>query len=230
MAYLEKEEALSVLKLAQEGGYLDSLPEEDKYIELAEFYIAEAEKESKSNSKMKKDPTIKQILSLKSYALINKSEKAFLQYSGEDVKLEYNLPIPPDIEREPTPFPVDFTVLTEKELRRLHGEYNSYLGRAKWLLATSANRLANAVYLREDEYRKAFKDSHNKLTLVGEKPTRDLLDSLAKTTEEYKKYDLDAKNEQEKVTIYKALAEIYGGNVDRLSREATMRADEGRRY
>jgi hypothetical protein len=231
MAYLALEEARAVLSVAQEGGYEVNWPEsEDNVVDLAEFYIKEAERESKDNAKMRNDPTIKQILSLKSTALTGKSERAFQQFAGETLEFEPNLPIPQDIEREPTPLPSDFTSLADKEVRRLHGEYNSYLGRARWLLATTSNKLNSATHLRDDAYRKSYKKWDLEMQNLGQKATKDLIDAMAKEEEVYLEWDVKVRGEQEKVTIYKALVEIYSSNVSVLSREWSMRIDEEKRY
>jgi len=231
MGYLDRESALAILNVAREGGYLEELPDSDEeLIDLAQFYAKKAKEEYDTNGKMRKDPTIKAILALKSAAIDKKNEKAIDQYFGGILEFHQGLPIPSDPKEEATELPIDFTTLNDKEVRKLHAEYNSYLGRARWLLATATNSLARATHLRDDAYRKAYKHYNTELHLKEMKPTKDLVDSFAKEDEDYKTYDLDVRNEQEKVVIYKALVEIYGGNVDRLSREWTMRTDEERRY
>lgn len=224
---LDREIALNALKVAKEGGYLETIPSKTpEIIELAEFYIEQAKQESVKSAKMKRDPVIKELLNIRTLALQNKSEDAFDQFlNGNEAK--HNLPIPPDPEGDATELPRDFTSIGDKEIRRLHGEYNSYLARARWMLAVSTNHLASATHMRDDAYRKGYKTYSSKLELTEQRVTKDLIDSHVKTEEEnYKKYDTDAREAQEKTVIYKALVEIYSGNVDRLSREWTFRQQE----
>lgn len=222
--YLTEESALAVLKIAQEGGYLEtSLPENEmEILELADFYISHAQKEASSSAKMKNDPVIKQILAIRSASLEQKSERNYQEFANR----KEQLPIPPDIERDATPLPLDFTLLGDKEVRQLHGEYNAYLGRARWLLAQAINKLSDTTHLRDDAYRKAYAAVFSKLSLQDARPTKDLVDSLAKDEKEYKKYDEDVRKYNKEVVTYKALVEIYDGNVDRLSREWTFRQNE----
>ncbi len=61
----------------------------------------------------------------------------------------------------------------------------------------------------------------------GEKSKlKEVLDAEAREDPEFEKLDGEVRNHQNDVTTLKALVDIYGGNVDRLSREWTMRQDE----
>jgi hypothetical protein len=111
---------------------------------------------------------------------------------------------------------------------RLHAQYNAYAARARWLLAIATNKLAGATYLRDAEYRKVYRREYE--ATKESKPTRDLLEFAAKSSPEYESLDSAVRAFQEDVTTFKALTEIYGDNVDRLSREWTMRQDEDKRY
>lgn len=137
-----------------------------------------------------------------------------------------NLPIPEEIEHAPTPMPRDLSELTDKKVRQLSGEYNSYLGRAKWILAVATSDLANATHLRDEAYRQAMKIIARFDDDTGKKKLAAVLDAEAKDDFEYQKFNDGAREHQNRVTAYKALVEIYAGNVDRLSREWTMRQDD----
>lgn len=139
------------------------------------------------------------------------------------------LPIPPEIEREPTPMPSDIHSLGDFDVRRLMGEYNAYLGRAKWLLANAQTDLANATHLRDSALRKAFKTVHEELVKKEQRPTKDVVTSFAEEDEKVIEWNEKIREHQNHVTSLKALVEIYGGNVDRLSREATLRQYEWER-
>lgn len=213
---------LAILKAAQEGGYLDAIPEnEEDIISEANFYLQEAQKSYENG--MKGDKTIKEIVNLGKKLGEQAANELF---GSEETQLYRGLPIPPDIHHEPVPMPFDFSELGPKEIMKLHAQYNAYLGRARWMLAVTTNRLSGVVHLRDAEYRRAYKEISDAAKKRDEKPTKDYIDSLAREYEAYLDYDNKAKLHSEDVVSYKALVEIYSGNVDRLSREWTMRQDE----
>lgn len=217
---------LSILKLAQEGGYLDVIPEdEEDIIREANFYLAEANKAYEDG--MKGDKTIQAIRNLGKE--LGKKEVGDI-FGAEKIELYRGLPVPEDLHGEPSPMPLDFTELGDKQLRKLHGEYNAYLARARWMLAVMSNKLSNAIHLRDAEYRRAYREISDQGRIKEEKFTKDYIDSLAREDDAYIDFDNKAKLHGENVVSYKALVEIYGGNVDRLSREWTMRQDEEKRY
>lgn len=213
---------LAILKAAQEGGYLDKIPENDEdIISEANFYLQEATKSYENG--MKGDKTIKEIVNLGKKLGQNAVDELF---GSNETQLFRGLPVPPDIHNEPVPMPFDFSDLTPKELMKLHAQYNAYLGRARWMLALVTNKLSAAVHLRDAEYRRAYREISDAAKKKDEKPTKDYIDSLAREDTAYIDYDNKARLHGEDLVSYKALVEIYSGNVDRLSREWTMRQDE----
>jgi len=147
-------------------------------------------------------------------------------YSESDLSIE-GLPVPKSTEEAvPYDMPTDLTDLGDKELRRLHSAFNSYLGRARWLLAIATSNLANATHLRDEAYRSSYLYNYRKSTMEGEKLTQPVLENLSKDTEEYKEWNEKVNKHNKDVTSWRALVEIYGGNVERLSREWTMRTDQ----
>ena len=215
---------LAILKAAQTGGYLDALPEDSEdIIKEAHFYLAEATKAYEDG--MKGDKTIKEIMNL--------GKKLNYQTDGpilgsDEVMLYRGLPIPEDLHGEPTKLPEDFTQLSPKEIMRLHSIYNAYAARARWMLAIATNKMANVTHLRDAEYRRAYSEIHEANS--EKKLTQPLLDAAARNDPEFIKLNDRVKVFTEDVTTLKALTEIYYGNVDRLSREWTMRQDEDKRY
>jgi len=216
---------LAILKAAQAGGYLEKLPEDpEDIIKEANFYLAEATKAYEEDG-MKGDKAIKEIINLGKKLGAQTDEEIF---GSDKPEVFRGLPVPENPRHDPTPLPVDFTELSPKEIRRLHAEYNAYAARARWMLAVTTNKLAGVVHLRDAEYRSAYKQIHE--DNVEKKLTQPLLEAAAKQTEEYVKLDNKASIYQTDVNSYKALAEIYVGNVERLSREWTMRQDEDRNH
>jgi hypothetical protein len=205
---------------------LDKIPENDEdIVSEANFYLQEATKSYENG--MKGDKTIKEIVNLGKKLGQNTVDELF---GSDETHLFRGLPVPPDIHNEPVPMPFDFSELTPKELMKLHAQYNAYLGRARWMLAVMTNSLAGVISIRDAEYRRAYREIFEESTNNGVKLTKDYIDSLAREDVAYVDYDNKAKLHNEDVVSYKALVEIYGGNVDRLSREWTMRQDEEKRY
>ena len=140
------------------------------------------------------------------------------------------LPIPQSVsETDPYDMSVDVTDLGDKAVRRLYSAFGSYLSRVRWLLAIAESNLSNATHLRDAEYRVLYSNISKSLTLRGERATKDLVDSLAKEEESYKEWDDKVEKHTREVIHWKALRDIYGGNVERLSREWTMRQAEWER-
>jgi len=137
------------------------------------------------------------------------------------------LPIPkPTEEAVPYDMPTDLTDLGDKELRRLHSAFNAYLGRARWLLAIATSNLANATHVRDEEYRMGYKEAYGLAERAGTRLTKDSLDNMAKDYGPYKDWNDKVLKHSNEVTQWRALADIYSGNVDRLSREWTMRTEQ----
>jgi hypothetical protein len=213
---------LAILKAAQAGGYLDAIPENDEdVISEANFYLAEARKSYENG--MKGDKTIKEIVNLGKKLGEQTVDNLF---GTDEAQLYRGLPVPPDIHAEPVPMPFDLSELSPKEIMKLHAQYNAYLGRARWMYTVVSNKLSGVVHLRDAEYRRAYKDITEKARKNDEKPTKDYIDSLARQDDAYVDYDNKARLHNEDALSYKALVEIYSGNVDTLSRHWTMRQDE----
>ncbi len=219
---------VAILKAAQEGGYLEKIPETDEEISDKAFFYVEEARKAIETTEFKKDKTVKAIVQLgKQLTSQNKDEEGKDIFGAPLDEKFRGLPVPGDVRHEPTPFPSDFTELGFKEISRLSAEYNAYASRARWMLAVSQNKLAGITHERDAKYRAAYReeyDSHGE-----KKPTRDILDFAARKNIEVAKLDDTIKTFAEDVTSYKALFEIYGGYVDRLSREWTMRQDEDKR-
>lgn len=218
---------LAILKVAQEGGYLEQIPEEkDQIAEEARFYVQQAE-EAFQDRKFRKDKTVLAILNLAKGVNQNKQEEGKDIFGAPETQVWKSLPIPSDIKGDPTAMPIDFSEVGAKELMRLHSVYNGYFARARWMLASATNKLASATHLRDAEYRRAYKAA---VEGAESKLTQPQLEVIAKADDEYLKLDERVRIFQEDVTSLKALTEIYSGNVDRLSREWTMKQDEEKKY
>jgi hypothetical protein len=148
-------------------------------------------------------------------------------FSESDLREYEGLPIPQAVEESvPQEMPTDLTELGDKAVRRLYSTFGSYLGRARWRLATANSNLANATHLRDEAYRTQYIKVKREAVTNEEKLTIEDLQNLAKESEEYKEWSSRVKDHTNEATNWKALVDIYGGNVDRLSREWTMRTEQ----
>lgn len=147
-------------------------------------------------------------------------------FSESDLREYEGLPIPKAVEESvPQEMPTDLTELGDKAVRRLYSTFGSYLGRARWRLATANSNLASATHLRDEAYRTQYIKVKREAVTNEEKLTIEDLQNLAKESEEYKEWNSRVKDHNNEATNWKALVDIYGGNVERLSREWTMRQD-----
>lgn len=211
----------AILKAAQEAGLVEQLPEDEEELKSeAEFFLKEAEEAFKNGNK---DSVVREIVNLG----MKLGQTTVAPIFGDEHETYKGLPVPPNPRTEATPIPLDFTEIGDLQLRKLHGEYGAYLSSAKWKYAVASNRYAEVVHLRDAAYRDAYRKAAE--TMEG-KPTRDFLDAVARQDSRYLEFDNTARLHNEEVTSYKALMEIYGGYVDRLSRDFTMRQEDGRRH
>lgn len=201
-----------------------ALSESDRH-DLAVYWIGEAEKAWIENpSFAKNDEAIRTILNVSPNGIPVVENKS--GFKSGLVNIEGTLPIPRDADFEYKHLPPDYTELTDLEIRKYSSHNQHFLNRTRYLLANTVNHLADANHLKDEAYRKAYRENYQELDVTLGKPTKDLVDSYTVQDEKYKMYDEDARQAQEKVTIYKALVEVYSGNVERLSREMTYRKDE----
>jgi hypothetical protein len=136
------------------------------------------------------------------------------------------LPVPKDWEADPRDMPRDLTPLSDIEIRSLHGEYNAYLARARWLLVVEKADLRNASILRDEALRQATLQVDRIDAETKKAKTISLMEAEAMEDKTYKTYAGHASAHQVRVDAFTTLVEIYSGNVSTLSREWTMRQDE----
>jgi len=242
---MDAETARAILSEVASGGWLNKeLPEDEKdLIDLAQYYVEEAKIAVKEGMDSEHIFAIINLAQASPPVLSAPVEPDSLEGPpGEITKEELDwehaevkepvdskfedLPVPQPIPETALDMPVDITDLGDKAVRRLYSAFGSYLGRARWKLATAESSLSNATYLRDAEYRKLYGNISKTLVRNGERATKDLVDSLAKEEDTYKEWDEKVQKHTEQVIHWKALKDIYGGNVERLSREWTMRTEQ----
>ena len=141
-----------------------------------------------------------------------------------------NLPVPKELDDAPEPMPVDLTEVADKKIRFLASAFNAYLNRARWKHAIATSDLANAQHLRDHEYRKAYKRVYTEMIDSGTRPTKEAVDSFVQEDPTVIEWNKEVSNHQNNVAAFKALIDIYSSNVDRLSRESTIRHNEWERH
>lgn len=139
---------------------------------------------------------------------------------GFQLTMRENLPVPPHIEGDVEQMPRDISSISDKEIRRLSGEYNAYLGRVTYLLGVEMSDLINAQHLLEAAKAKVLR------TMEREKKLAKVIDAEILADAEVSEMTGNVASHEQSVSILKSLKEIYSGNVDRLSREWTMRQNE----
>lgn len=222
---VEQVDAINEILIIEEYISSKALSEKERH-DLAVYWIGEAEKAWVENpSFAKNDEAIRTILNVSPNGIPDKTSTTNSFKSGI-MNIEGSLPIPRDADFEYKSLPADYTELTDLEIRKYSSHNQHFLNRAKYLLANTVNHLADANHLKEEAYRKAYKENFEALHQTIGKPTKDYVDSCAIQDEEYRMYDSDVRQAQEKVTMYKALVDVYSGTVERLSREMTYRQDE----
>jgi hypothetical protein len=145
-----------------------------------------------------------------------------------DLMVKEHLPVPAHIEGDPDQMPRDLSNLVDKEIRRLSGEYNAYLTRATYLLGIESSDLANAEHLLEAARAKALRalDLTDPNGDGKKQKLAKVIDAELLADPDVIEWSNAVNKHQQQVIVLKSLKEIYSGNVDRLSREWTMRQNE----
>lgn len=216
---MEVKLARAILNEAENGGYLDGeIPEEkDELIRLAEYYADEAKKVYEHGNRDESVVAIvNMITDVSSFIAVPVERDAF--FNG--------LPHPSENLVDAVEMPAYIHDLSDEDVRKYQGIFNHYYGRARWLLAEENSRLAEATHLRDEALRVAYAETSKKIIQRDERPTKDLVLSIAKDDREYREWDDRVREHENNASKYKALVDIYSANIERLSREATVRHNE----
>ena len=136
-----------------------------------------------------------------------------------------NLPVPPEVQGEIMPMPRDLTTLSDRELRRMMGEYNALFARAVWLTAVEGSDLANSEHMVEHSLRVA----RRRVRADGVKRTQEELNDEAHADEDVQLWEQRHVEHDKLFREYRSLKDIYSGHLERLSREASIRDQEYQR-
>lgn len=136
------------------------------------------------------------------------------------VHVKEKLPVPPHIEGDAETLPRELDSVVDKEIRRLSGVYNAYLARATYLLGVEQADLMGSQHLLDDARASVLRSMDREKKLAKVIDAEIMADPLVNTLSE------KVLGHEQNVSVLKALKEIYSGNIDRLSREWTMRQNE----
>jgi len=219
---MELELAKAVLNEAIAGDFLSGMPEkEEEIIEQAEYFAQEAEKEY-NEGWGKNNDTVLAIVNLTQGEPDKRPSQAQPESgvgTGSSAFFR-GLPLPQSNGQEAPQMPYDVSSLDDVELRRYHGIFSHYFGRARYELAEQTAALTAAEHLRDDAFRKAYAKIDKRDKKLKEVETEAMEDS------EYISWNRNVLEHEKNVIKLKALTEIYAKNVDVLSREATIRQNE----
>lgn len=136
------------------------------------------------------------------------------------------LPVPSAIEGEPPVLPRDMSQLADKSLRRLHSEFNAVLAYSNWLVAMDeADELAARQIV--DHYTALAISRADKIDPATNKPKSvAILEAEAYSDPNVKEWRLNQSRFFVNIKLLKSLRDTYLSNVERISREYTMREGE----
>lgn len=137
-----------------------------------------------------------------------------------------NLPAPRHIESDPDPMPRDLSKVTDRDIRKLSGEYNAYLARTNYLLGIEQSDLMNAEHLLEAERARVLREMDTMDADGKKQKLAKVIEAEILADSEVVRLTGYVNQHAQRVVVLKSLKEIYSGNVDRLSREWTMRQNE----
>jgi hypothetical protein len=138
----------------------------------------------------------------------------------EDDTQFMGLPLPGEWEGDFPQMPIDVTPLKDTEIRRLYSQHGYLLSRVSWLLGRERALMASAEHSRENNFQKVLVEINTE-----EKLTVDAKKAMASQDETVVKWDKKVSDHKQNTQKYQALKDVFGGNVDRLSREWSMRTE-----
>lgn len=245
---IDLESAVSIINEAKAGGFEDKPVPEDpaEAIARGEYFYEEAKK---AYAEGLRDNEIQSIIWIGATALDEpipdkmestyprrsngglsesderETENAPIDVTEKNAENE-NLPVPQHIEGETEQMPRDLTKLSDKDVRKLSGEYQAYLARVTYLLAVESSDLASAEHLLDAARAKAMREMNTHDSKTDKPKLAKVIEAEILAVPEVAELTAAVAKHQQKVIMWKSLKEIYSGNVDRLSREWTMRQNE----
>lgn len=223
---LSDDQARSILTEAASAGYFGQLPEESNSILYEANEILSEAKEAWTNGA--KGEFISTVLSI---ANVEMNGCVVFDNSVEDLKLkrilQENMSIPQEVNGQPPEFPRDISVVSDKELRKLHAEFAAMLARANWLVAIEETDEISARQVADLKHAQAIRraaDTPDKVTSKAK--TVPMLEAEAVADDEVKEWRANQTKHYIQIKLLKALRDNYQMICERISREWSMREKE----
>ena len=134
------------------------------------------------------------------------------------------MPLPMELDHEPTPLPDDLTSVSDSEARRLHSERNALASRARYLHGLELAKSRACGVVRDGHQRAVVRElrkDYPKATTITE-----LRDIARDTSEAVQLWADRATFHEERAAVYKIFLTNYTEDVSVLSRDWTMRDRE----
>lgn len=142
---------------------------------------------------------------------------------AEELARGLSLPVPKAIsEKEAPPMPRDISSVSDKDLRRLYSEWGAVYSWAQWCLGVREADLSNAEHLLSYQRDMALKGVQ-KVDDKGAKRTVAQMEAEIADTPGVRQYADEVNVHAASVAVLKRLVNIYGGHVERISREVSAR-------
>ncbi len=222
--------AIAILKEAKNQDILDKpLPEDDNLkIKVADYLVSQAHKAKEAGEN-----------GLHVTALLSLAEADFetgeIAPQDEDEKtykeaidefMDNTLPVPVDPNEDAPEIPFDITSASDEQLRFLHGAYGAYFARAAYLCALEESGHSAAKQIadfHEDEYIATA----DRKDIGGKAKTGAVLKiEAAQADPAILKWRKREKDHERKLNKYRRFRDMYEKNVERFSREGTLRENE----
>jgi hypothetical protein len=218
---MNSDTALRILEAVDEGGYLqEPIPEdEDKLIADAEFYYKYAEAVPEAD----RDEAIQKIVKLGEAGV---SQDGYVPEEEEPSEPLAEKDAVRTTKREAPDMPYDVTEVKDREVRKLSSRFQVHLNEVTRELSVVQTQMLRAKQLRDAAHRNAYLAEANASRAAGTKLSQAVLDMAATNSPAVQEKESELFELEVKERDLRALRDIYKGNVDRLSREMTMRTEE----
>lgn len=213
--------ATRILEVAKEGGYLaEDIPDDEvKLLEAAQFYFSHAEAVPEND----RDETIQKIIELGENA---HEQDGYVPPEEEPSEPLADMDDVRTTAKEPPALPYDLTEVKDRQVRKLSGQFQVHLNEVTRELSVVQTQVLRAKQLRDAAYREAYLAEANASREAGTKLSQAVLDMAATNSPKVTELDSQVFELEVKERDLRALRDIYKGNVERLSREMTMRTEE----
>lgn len=144
---------------------------------------------------------------------------------AEELVRREGLPVPSELDGDPPEMPRDLTATGDREARRLHSEFNAYLARVNYLIGIERADRESAERLADFHEKRALASTAPQ-DAAGDKVPQHVRLAQASQDPEARGWRDRAVQHAANLTLLYQLRDIYAGNIDRVSRDWSMRMNE----